>query len=152
MTIAFNRLPELEPEPRDAVIFDLDKVLSVATIRSYGFKDNHLVDTDIPNPVGSRYFKMIRKLNPEIAIIILTGRNVAAQELTMKWLKENDLVPDLLVMRPTHVYLKSAEMKAKLMEEYIKGKFNVLMAYDDNPECLSMYQELGIPTRLVVEC
>lgn len=80
------------------------------------------------------------------SLIILTGREDTGdcRKVTEQWLKDHSVNPDLVIMRTEGDHSTAIECKKKLYEQHIKDKFNVVLAFEDDSECVKMWRELGI--------
>ena len=99
------------------------------------FKNQHLV-----NIIESRGHK----------IIISTGRSEHYRAITEKWLDVYCICPVKIYMRPEEDTRSSSEIK---MAHYTKliltsvSRHDIACVYDDNPNVITMYKLLGIPTQ-----
>lgn len=70
---------------------------------------------------------------------------------TEKWLADNYIVYDQLVMRKADDQTKDSIIKQDFYNKYIKGKFNVLGIFDDRNQVVEMWRSLGLPCYQVAE-
>lgn len=64
-------------------------------------------------------------------IIIFSGRDAVCRPETEEWLERHDIEYDELHMRPEGDTRSDSEIKSELIEQHIKGKYNVLIWFDD---------------------
>jgi uncharacterized HAD superfamily protein len=132
-----------------AIIIDLDGTLSNAEKRVHlvkgkekRFNEFHSQAIhDEPNPWC---VEIINKFKLDHAIIILTGRSDDFYEDTEKWLTENNIHFDLLLMRAKSDSRKDAIIKKELYEKKIKPDFEITFAVDDRNQVVDMWREEGI--------
>ncbi len=78
-------------------------------------------------------------------IFIFSGRDSVCRPETEAWLERNDLEYDALFMRPEGNNEKDTLIKSRLIEENIRGKYNVLFWIDDRPQvCRQLRDFYGI--------
>lgn len=85
------------------------------------------------------------------AILVLTGRDAWARELTSQWLAEHLPVPvDGLFMRGDRDYRSNTAVKREIHDELARS-YDIRAAIDDAPEIVQLWQEIGIPVAMVLE-
>lgn len=123
-----------------AVVFDLDGTLCVLwdTANPY----NHDWEEQINYPIYEELEKEWAML--PVTIIILTWRKRKEYwEITEKWLQDNDIPYDILIMQEksqadkNHIFKKE-----KLLE--LQKEYKIMMMYDDNPDVGEVCRELWI--------
>lgn len=125
-----------------AIICDLDGTVALLNKRSP--YDASTCDRDLLNKPVATTIKNHKKLGYKI--IMLSGRQDNARELTEKWLKEHDIKFDLLLMRKTKDMRKDSIIKRELYEEHISGKYFVEFVLDDRNQVVDMWRkEIGLP-------
>lgn len=78
-------------------------------------------------------------------VIFLSGRKERYREQTVRWLAENGLPVDTLLMRRDGDDRKDAIIKEELYNEHIRGKYSVCMVIDDRLQVCRMWHRLGLP-------
>ena len=101
------------------------------------------IDGTLVDPDAGVNAALIRNLNNRDAtIIVVTGRVEGQRDNTIALLDRIGLQYDSLIMseggNPTTYKRETA---ARLLERY-----NIVAAYENNPETIAAYEELGIPT------
>jgi hypothetical protein len=146
----FEVVPYEQPEesryPRlHAVIFDIDGTLAVMGDRSP--YDGEKVWMDTPNA------DVVRALNLHIeaghTIYIVSGRDEVYREVTEKWLADNGIQYDALLMRPTEQGPKREDsiIKHELFNKHIRPLgLRIVGVYDDRHRVLRMWRQLGLTT------
>lgn len=77
-------------------------------------------------------------------IILLSGRDGAAYEGTLKWLEFHEVRFDRLYMRSEGDQRKDRIIKRELFDKHVRNKFNVLGVFDDRDQVVSMWREMGL--------
>lgn len=135
----------------EQAIFDLDGTLSDNSHRE------HLISGD--NKKWREYLKkakedspveiMIKKLNKlseKYEIVILTMRSDEVEAETKKWLKENNINYDKLIMLPEGRWSKKDH---KFKQEKLEDLERPVIAFDDNKKNCKMFKNNGIETYIV---
>lgn len=125
---------------RDAVIFDADGTLCINDGHRNAF-DFSKVLNDKPNKliIEQAHFHK----NQKRTIIVVSGRDDNCQNDTEKWLVNYNVPYDMIFMRKTGDKRKDVIIKKELYETYIKDKFNIIAIYDDRPQVIRGWRELG---------
>lgn len=92
------------------------------------------------NRVGAAY---------KVPIFIFSGRNAVCRPETEEWLERHDIEYDLLEMRPQYLEdgitennLSDEIIKAEMIEKHIRGKYNVLVWFDDRVRVANMLRDV----------
>lgn len=143
--------PPLPVEPDytlpSAIIVDLDGTLAKnVTGREFWGKGLERVYEDEVNELLN---SLIRHYADDLGheIIFMSGRNEWAREKTVRWLENKaDWNPDeyLLFMRADGDMRKDFEVKAELFDQHVRGKYNVLMAFDDRDQIVRLWRDMGL--------
>lgn len=122
-----------------AFLFDIDGTLANLGDRSpYDGAKCHL---DTPNtPVVA----VAQALSREYRIVVMSGRHDTHRALTETWLKEHNVVFDALFMRAEGDNRKDSIIKRELFEEHIRPHYNVVGVFDDRPQVIRMWKEIGL--------
>ena len=149
---------------RDIYIFDLDGTIAdIQDRRDYSrtpegkidwdkFFDPKNIDMDKPNHA---VIQTARELNKSFNhdIYIFSGRSIATQDATVKWLKENKVPWKALIMRPLDKLMMPDD---KLKESWLNDpeiidKNRVIAVFDDRNKVVKMWRRNGIPCFQVAE-
>ena len=88
-------------------------------------------------------------LDENLLLIGCTGRNNAFRGLTMRWLRENDVLLDHLIMRPDGDWRPDHELKPDMLEQFMGTKESVLrqvkFVLDDRDKVVEAWREYGLP-------
>ncbi len=89
------------------------------------------------------------KIIDHAKIFIFSGRNAMCRPETEEWLERNDIEYDLLEMRPefledgvTENNLSDETIKADMIEKHIRGKYNILIWFDDRVRVSNMLRDV----------
>ena len=129
-----------DPELPFAVVSDLDGTLTL------GPKDRspyewHKVGNDDINLGVAHMLDGVRVIN-HAKVFIFSGRDGICRPETEDWLERNDIEYDLLVMREIDDSRSDEIVKAEFIEEHIKGKYNVLIWFDDRVRVANMLRDV----------
>lgn len=85
------------------------------------------------------------------SIYIFTGRSASVEEKTKKWLEENKVPFDKLVMRPEENYTPDQELKWKMVQDHVGNPDRIQAVFDDRNKVVKMWREKGIKCFHVAE-
>lgn len=83
-------------------------------------------------------------------VIFMSGRDDTCREDTKAWLDAHDIPFDRLIMRPADARdaagnkLPDYQVKYRLFNEHIRGKYNVDIVFDDRQQVVDMWRQLGL--------
>lgn len=139
--------PAYDPTLPDCVICDIDG--TVATAHDRGWYDWEKVGQDKPRPYTICAVENIIG-SSGATLVMVSGRDGSCERQTNEWLLRN-----LKPYRGQHLYMrapgdmrKDSVVKRELYEAHIKGKYNVVAIFDDRPQVLRLWRELGFGDRL----
>lgn len=140
-----------QPQPQNtslppAIIVDVDGTVALMGDRSP--YDDHLAEDDTPNWSVIDVIDAYLRSHPETSLIIMSGRDEGrSREVTARWLKNNWVNPDVLLMRPAGDTRKDSIIKRELYDQHVKDKFFVAAVFDDRDQVVRMWRDdLGLPT------
>lgn len=124
-----------------AWIFDIDGTLAkISPNRSpYDWQKVHL-DT-VHEPVRGLLADMWRH---GYAIILVSGRDSGCRDVTEKWLEDNKIAYDALLMRVEGDCRKDTIVKAELFWEHVAPFYDVEGVVDDRNSVVQMWRDLGL--------
>lgn len=87
---------------------------------------------------------VINKVGPgyNVDIFIFSGRDSVCRPETEEWLERHDIEYKLLAMRPEGSTESDEVIKARMIEEHIVGKYNILIWFDDRPRVSNMLRDV----------
>ena len=131
-----------------AIICDIDGTLALNTSGRDIYNTN-LVHLDSVNEPVKKIINLFNRAYHGIKgnnVILLSGRNESCYGQTEKWIKDNDICCDALIMRKKDdPYRKDSLVKRDLFEEKIKGKYFVEFVLDDRDQMIHLWRSMGIP-------
>lgn len=75
-------------------------------------------------------------------VFLFSGRDSVCRPETEEWLERHDIEYDALHMRPKGDTRSDEEVKAEMIEKYIKHKYNVLIWFDDRVRISNMLRDV----------
>lgn len=123
---------------KEAIIVDVDGTLAKMTNR--GPYEWDKVGTD---SVDYAVREVINSLATNYEIILMSGRDSVCYDQTKKWLNNNEVFFDQLLMRAEGDTRKDAVIKWELYQNHVKGKFNVFFVIDDRPAMTREWMNRG---------
>ena len=136
----------VDPNLPWCIICDIDGTLADSTNRQ--IFDETKVSTDkVIKPVASILEAIACKALATGELcknFIFSGRTDSSREQTEKWLQVNLIPYNALYMRKTGDNRDDREIKRELFDQYIKGKFNVLLVIDDRKKVCAQWVEMGL--------
>lgn len=144
----FKKLQKSSDKPR-CVICDIDGTLA-HNIKGRDIYDLSRVHQDVCDPfVGFALdafanYGMERNGKPYPSIILLTGRFENSREVTEKWLSDNMIPYDKLIMKKDGDERSDTEFKKSIYKKEIEPEYGVLAVIEDRPCCCRMWRELGL--------
>jgi predicted kinase len=138
---------EFDPALPFVVVSDLDGTLTLGPKNRSPYEWSKVGQDDI-NLGVAHALDGIRVID-HAKIFIFSGRNSVCRPETEDWLDRNDIEYDLLAMRPQFLEGTNIEdnrsdevIKAEFIEEYIVGKYNVLLWFDDRARIADMLRDV----------
>jgi HAD superfamily, subfamily IIIB (Acid phosphatase) len=134
----------------DAVIFDIDGVLSDAAGRQHFIESGNwdwsaFFEACGDDPVIEEVARLLELLDSSLAVILLTGRPLRVQPQTLAWLTRYGLRWDLLVMRDRGDYAQVTAFKQGVVHDLRQRGFNLRLALEDDPSNHAMFVAADIP-------
>jgi hypothetical protein len=132
-------------------VFDLDGVLSNAAGRQHflagpGPKDwKGFFDACGEDPLVEEVARLLELLDDSVVVVLLTGRPIRVQPLTLDWLDRHGLRWDLLVMRPWGDYDLSRDFKQASVWDLRRYGFELALAFEDDRRNVAMFRDEGVP-------
>jgi predicted kinase len=132
----------------NAVIFDIDGTIAHMQGKRGSF-DWNKVGVDTVDEKVRETLNVYKKAGYKI--IMVTGRDGVCADDTEQWLIDNKIDFDYLFTKPENDFRKDTINKTEIYNEFIKGRFNVLCAYDDRDQAVATWRGLGIKCYQVAE-
>ena len=129
----------------NAIIVDIDSTLSLNVSGRPFYGPNSCDGMLLDEPIRESIYLVKSYLDySNCKLIIVTGRNEGAREVTLKWLHDWYIEPDFLIMRENGDNTPTEVFKEKVYNEQIKDKFYIDMVLEDNNKCVAMWRRLGL--------
>ena len=140
-------------EPGNAVVFDIDGVLSDAAGRQHFIEGGggRRKDWDAffeacgDDPLIEEIGRLLELLDDDLQILLLTGRPIWVQPQTLAWLDHYELRWDALVMRDYGDYMAAREFKRWTIADFRRYGFDLRLAFEDDPRNRDMFRDEGVP-------
>ncbi len=138
----------LKPEPKkykhkkelsSCIVCDIDGTLALMKDRT-PFEFDKVMQDEVNEPVA----ELLRNYDRiDISIIIATARDGMCENITHKWLSDNDIPYDLMIIKETKDNRKDAIVKKEILEK-IKENYNILFWLDDRDQVVEMLRDEGV--------
>jgi hypothetical protein len=128
----------------EAIIVDMDGTLAHIPEGGRSIYDYDRVHEDVLDEV---IFDIVYSWQYEVdtrCVLIVSGRDDSCYGQTKRWLFDNDVFFDRLLMRPTGNTLPDYVVKYNIFHGEIRGKYNVRFVLDDRKQVVDMWRELGL--------
>lgn len=130
-------------------IFDIDGTLALRGDRSpYDWAN---VGLDTPNLAVVETYRCLYHFNQYFNFFIFSGRDEVCRPETEKWLKDNGIRYDRLLMRPEGNNQPDTEIKTKFFLDEVEDKYEVVAVFDDRDSVVKMWRSLGLTCFQVAE-
>ncbi len=134
-----------------AVVIDIDGVLSNADTRQHFLEDTRrrnwraFFDACGEDTLIEEVGRLVELLDPRLVVVLLTGRPLRVQPLTVEWLDRYGVRWDLLIMRTSGDYSAAREFKRETIKELRDRGFDLRLALEDDPRNREMFRDEGLP-------
>jgi phosphoglycolate phosphatase-like HAD superfamily hydrolase len=137
-------------QPKEAVVFDIDGVLSDAATRQHYLEAGRrnwdaFFEACGDDPLIEEVACLLSLLDRNLQIVLLTGRPLKVQPQTVSWLKRYDLRWDLLIMRDFGDYTKALVFKRGAVADLRRYGFDLRLAFEDDRRNLEMFRAEDVP-------
>ena len=131
-------------------MFDIDGVLSDAAGRQHylerGRRDwNAFFDACGDDPLITEVGRLLELLEDDLSVVLLTGRPISVQRITLAWLERYELRWDLLIMRDYGDYQAATHFKQRSVSELRDHGFDLRLAFEDDRRNVAMFHQQGVP-------
>ena len=135
--------------PGDAVVFDIDGVLSDAANRQHYLESPRrdwegFFDACGDDSVIEEVKALVDLLDPALRVVLLTGRPLRVHQLTEAWLRRYVIRWGLLVMRPWGGYAAARHFKRHAISELRQHGLVPRLAFEDDPRNAEMFRAEGV--------
>lgn len=145
--LTLPEVPPVEPyagtpgKPK-AFLVDIDGTL--AHMRDYRgpFDWKNVGLDDVDEKIA--YIVKTLALDPDIRIIVMSGRDEVCRGETEEWLELHGIMYDDLFMRPEKDMRPDNIIKAELFDNYVRDNFDVQFVLDDRDQVVEMWRRMGL--------
>jgi phosphoglycolate phosphatase-like HAD superfamily hydrolase len=137
-------------QPGQAVVFDMDGVLSDASSRQH-FLEYPQRDWDAffaacgDDELIDEVARLLEVLDAAHHVVLLTARPLRVRPQTLAWLDRYKLRWDLLIMRDYGDYSASRSFKRESVADLRRYGFDLRLAFEDDRRNVDMFHREGIP-------
>ena len=142
------RIGPVEPGP--TVVVDIDGVLSDAVRRQHYLEAPRqnwraFFDACGEDAVIEEVKILLDLLDPDLRVVLLTGRPARVHQLTEAWLGRYGIRFDALLMREGGDYSFAREFKEEAVADLRRRGFELVLAFEDDRRNAEMFREAGVP-------
>ena len=123
-----------------AVVSDLDGTLTLGPKNRSPYEWAKVGNDDIN--LGVAHMLDGVKVIKQCKVFIFSGRDSVCRQETEEWLEKNDIEYDELHMRGKDDNRSDEIVKAEMIEDYIKNRYNVLIWFDDRKRVSDMLRDV----------
>jgi hypothetical protein len=134
--------------PAPCVIVDIDGVLADGAHRQHLVRAKRwreFFDAAHGDAPIAETAVLLRLLDADLVVVLLTGRPVRTRDATVTWLAEHGYRWDLLVMKDDGDLRRATVAKREAVAALRDAGFTPVLALDDEPSNVDMYRLEGIP-------
>lgn len=128
------------PDAEEVIIVDMD-----GTVALLGGRDPFKPHTCDQDPPHEPILSLIRLLQKQYHIVIVTGRHETVRQQTLNWLAQHGIFATAVFMRPNDNSDKDSTVKAEIFRDYIAPKWRVKWVFEDRKRVVEMWRWLGLP-------
>lgn len=130
-----------DPTKDKAVIVDIDGTLAKMQGRS-PYDWNRVFEDRVNESVANHVRNVFN--NGLVNVILLSGRDGAAREETVRWLDFHEIPFDELYMRAEGDTTRDDKVKYDLFNWHVRKRFDVMYVLDDRDQVVKMWRDLGL--------
>lgn len=132
-----HRMHYIRPDP------PVDPVTNKKVKRRFDLFHHACVDDGVIEPVAYFYRKFCA--DPDVTVVVLSGRDFATHDKTVQWFNDNDLpLPDEMHLKQGDQHLPDVEQK-RTRANLIERKYGrpIDMVFEDRDRVVAMWKERG---------
>lgn len=142
--VKFKQVEAHSDDRANAIIVDIDGTLAHIPEGGRSPYEGSRVHEDILDTAIACIVRDYYKAG--VRVLITSGRDEKYRDVTYRWLVENEVPFDKLIMRPLDDTRNDAIVKDELYEQHIAPQHNVLFVLDDRDRVVDMWREKGLKT------
>lgn len=129
----------------DGTLCDCEHRVHLAAAGQWDEFHSHLMEDNVMKDLEF----LLSSLEDNVQVIACTGRNAAFYNATTRWLNDNNIFLDHVLMRPDGDFTPDHELKPRLLEEHFGSKEAVLeevkFVIDDRDKVVEAWRNYGLP-------
>lgn len=132
-----HRMHYIKPNP------PIDPVTGKKIKRRYDLFHHACVDDGVIEPVAYFYRKFVA--DPDVTVVVLSGRDAATYDKTVDWFSRNDLpMPDELLLKSGDQHTPDVEQK-RVHADRLERKYGkpISMVFEDRQRVVAMWKARG---------
>ena len=135
-----------DPDLPSVVVTDLDGTLTLGPKDRSPYEWHKVGQDDInlglASVIDGVQFIDGKRGTGHIKLFVFSGRDGICRPQTEEWLERHDIEYDKLVMREVNDNRSDVIVKAEFIEEHIRGKYNILIWFDDRVRVANMLRDV----------
>lgn len=128
------------PDLPKCIIVDVDGTL--AEMKDRGPFEWDKVGNDLPRQNVIDVVNAMARSG--VPIVVFSGRDGSCYDQTARWLTDNNVSWTALLIRAAGDMRKDSVIKRELFDKHINGKYYVVGVFDDRPQVVRMWHEMGL--------
>lgn len=134
---------EYDPALPWAIVIDTDGTTAHHNRSPYDYARCY---TDVPDENMRMLIRIVYEQGAydNIKILGMSGRPDTWRDMTIDWYKQHKIPFDEFYMRAANDNRNDADVKQEMVDNHIRGKYNVLMWFDDRDRVVRRLRKLGI--------
>ena len=132
-----HRLHYIRPNP------PIDPVTGKKVKRRFDLFHHACVDDGVVEPVAYLYRQFVA--NPDVTVIVLSGRDAATLDKTKQWFVDNDLpMPDDMILKNGDQHARDVDQKRAIADQ-LERRYGrkIDMVFEDRQRVVAMWKERG---------
>jgi predicted kinase len=129
-----------DPSLPHAILVDVDGTLAHHDDKRSPFEWDRVGEDRLDKMVA----EAVRLFAQNYSVLVVSGRDGICRPQTQKWLDDNEIPYDLLLMRPEGDTRKDSIVKLEILEE-IKRIYYPALCIDDRQQVVDAYRYAGLP-------
>lgn len=136
-----NNLKRYEGKPK-CIVIDMDSTVCFNMSKRPWFGEGAAegMINDVPN---TGVCDIIRQLQEEYLIVVVTGRDTSQEEVTKQWLAKQGINVDEYFFRTNGDYRKGVEVKKEEITAILE-KYDIVAIFEDCEPIVQMYRDMGL--------
>lgn len=130
----------------DGTLCDVSDIRHYVRGESRNFDKFHRASLFCPPNTGVLFACLSWKVLAKTPVLIVTARDARYEQVTRDWLFKYGVIYDALYMRPWGDQRPDYVVKSEILAQIRADGYNPVLAYDDNPSVIQLWEENNIKT------